>query len=75
MEVTWPSSDPASGGKKTWMLTHQVLFLLECNPTDETSMHISLSILRPIKNSVPPYLILPDVSCSLQHPHCSAEAC
>ena len=27
MEVTWPSSDPASGGKKTWLLLHQVLSL------------------------------------------------
>ncbi len=27
MEVTWPSSDPSSGGKKKWMLLHQVLSL------------------------------------------------
>ena len=24
MEITWPSSDPSSGGKRTWMLTNQV---------------------------------------------------
>ena len=30
MEITWPSSDPASGGKKKWMLTHQVLSYLQC---------------------------------------------
>ena len=30
MEITWPSSDPASGGKKKWMLTHQVLLSLQC---------------------------------------------
>ena len=32
MEVTWPSSDPASGGKKTWLLLHQVPILPRSAP-------------------------------------------
>ena len=38
MDITWPSSDPASGGKRTWMLTHQVGLVTQCKSTDRHSV-------------------------------------
>lgn len=41
MEITWPSSDSSSGGKRTWMLTNQVpLQPLGIAHTDSASLEI-----------------------------------
>lgn len=32
MEVTWPSSVPGSGGKKTWTLTQEVILKFRSCP-------------------------------------------
>jgi len=57
MEVTWPSSDPASGGKKTWLLTKQVLipFAHKCSwrPCHMITSQFMGTLLAALKISLP----------------------
>ena len=47
MEVTWPSSVPGSGGKKTWTLTQEVILKFAHAQINASTMILPEFLLRP----------------------------